>query len=71
MIREQITVQEPFGGVEIVRELRALHERSRELWSGFSTTEFFFPLGDAWSPADNIRHLLKSNRPVLPALSTP
>ena len=70
-VAEPITVQEPFGGAEIVRELRALHDRSRELWSGFSTTEFFFPLGDAWSPADNIRHLLKSNRPVLRALSTP
>ena len=71
MIREAIQVQEPFSGVEIARELRALHDRSRELWSGFSTTEFFFPLGDAWSPADNVRHLLKSNRPVLRALRTP
>jgi hypothetical protein len=66
-----MTVQEPFSAAEIVRELRALHVRSRELWSGFSTTEFFFPLGDAWSPADNVRHLLKSNRPVLRALTTP
>ena len=71
MIQEPITVQEPVGGAEIVRELRALHARSRELWNGFSTTEFFFPLGEAWSPADNVRHLLKSNRPVLRALSTP
>jgi hypothetical protein len=70
-VAEAITVQEPFSGVEIVRELRALHDRSRDLWSEFSTTEFFFPLGDAWSPADNIRHLLKSNRPVLRALRTP
>lgn len=66
-----ITVQEPSSGAEIVRELRALHEKSRELWRGFSTIEFFFPLGDAWSPADNVRHLLKSNRPVLRALTTP
>lgn len=66
-----ITVQEPSSGAEIVRELRALHEKSRELWCGFSTTEFFFPLGEAWSPADNVRHLLKSNRPVLRALRTP
>ena len=68
---EPITIQEPFRGTEIVRELRALHARSRELWNGFSTTEFFFPLGEAWSPADNVRHLLKSNRPVLRALTTP
>lgn len=70
-VAQPIAVQEPFGGDQIVRELRALHARSRELWNGFSTTEFFFPLGDAWSPADNVRHLLKSNRPVLRALSTP
>lgn len=67
---EPITVQEPFAGAEIVRELRALHARSRDFWNSFSTPEFFFPLGEAWSPADNIRHLLKSNRPVLRALST-
>lgn len=71
MGQESITVQEPSGGAEIVRELRALHARSRDFWSSFSTTEFFRPLGDAWSPADNVRHLLKSNRPVLRALSTP
>lgn len=71
MAQEPITVQEPSGGAEIVRELRALHARSRGFWSSFSTTEFFFPFGDAWSPADNVRHLLKSNRPVLRALSTP
>jgi DinB family protein len=70
-IREPITVQEPFAGAEIVRELRALHARSREFWDGFSITEFFFPLGNAWSPADNVRHLLRSNRPVLRALRTP
>ena len=71
MTQETLTVQEPVQGAEIVRELRALHARSRELWDGFSTTEFFFPQGEAWSPADNVRHLLKSNRPVLRALRTP
>jgi hypothetical protein len=74
MTQEPILVQEPqepSAGAEIVRELRALHARSRDFWSSFSTTEFFHPLGDAWSPADNVRHLLKSNRPVLRALSTP
>jgi hypothetical protein len=68
---ERITVQEPFGGAEIVRELRALHARSRDFWNSLSTPEFFYPLGQAWSPADNVRHLLKTNRPVARALSTP
>lgn len=74
MAQEPMTVQEPqepFGAAEIVRELRALHARSRDFWSSFSTAEFFHPLGDAWSPADNVRHLLKSNRPVLRALGMP
>ena len=68
---ETIEVREPFSGPEIARELRALHARSREFWDGFSNSEFFFPPGNAWSPADNVRHLLKSNRPVLRALTTP
>ena len=67
----EITVQEPYAGAEIARELRALHARGREFWDGFSNSEFFFPLGGAWSPADNVRHLLKSNRPVLRAMRTP
>jgi len=71
MNHEPITIQEPSGRAEIVRELRALHARSRDFWNGFSITEFFFPLGEAWSPADNVRHLLKSNRPVSRALRTP
>lgn len=66
-----ITVQEPSGRDEIVRELRALHGQSRTFWDSFSTAEFFSPFGDAWSPADNVRHLLKSNRPVARALATP
>jgi hypothetical protein len=66
-----ITIQEPFTGMEIARELRTLQGHSRAFWDSFSTAEFFAPLGDAWSPADNVRHLLKTNRPVLQALSTP
>jgi hypothetical protein len=67
----RVTVQEPFGRDEIVRELRAVQNQSREFWDSFSTAEFFAPFGDAWSPADNVRHLLKSNRPVARALGTP
>ncbi len=66
-----ITVQEPSGRDEIVRELRALHEKSRTFWGDFSTPAFFAPLGEAWSPADNVRHLLKSNRPVARAFAMP
>ncbi|HWM93007.1 MAG TPA: DinB family protein [Thermoanaerobaculia bacterium] len=68
---ERIAIQEPSGGADIVRELRALHAQSRDFWNSFSTPDFFSPLGDAWSPADNVRHLLKSNRPVARALGMP
>lgn len=71
MTQEPIAVEEPFRGAEIARELRALQARCRDFWGSFPTPEFFRPLGDAWSPADNVRHLLKSNRPVLRALRTP
>ncbi|HWW62957.1 MAG TPA: DinB family protein [Thermoanaerobaculia bacterium] len=40
-------------------------------WSSFTTPEFFAKLGDAWSPADNVRHLVKSIRPVVKALRQP
>ena len=68
---QRITVQEPYGRDEIVRELRSVQSQSRQFWDSFSTAEFFTPFGDAWSPADNVRHLLKSNRPVARALATP
>lgn len=62
-------VHEPFSKPELLRELRSLHEQGTAFWDSFSTLEFFAPLGDAWSPADNVRHLIKSNRPVVRALS--
>lgn len=62
---------EPQSKGEILRELRALHERSTGFWERFSTADFYAPLGDAWSPADNVRHLLKSCRPVARALRVP
>lgn len=56
---------------EIVHELRALHERSTPYWNAFSTADFLAPLGEAWSPADNVRHLNKSIRAVTRGLRVP
>jgi hypothetical protein len=64
-------VEEPSSKRELLRELRALHESSTEFWDSFPASDFFAPLGDAWSPADNVRHLIKSNRPVARALRLP
>ncbi|HVF61097.1 MAG TPA: DinB family protein [Thermoanaerobaculia bacterium] len=63
-------MNDPFTKEELLDELRSLHEQSTAFWESFPTAEFFVSLGEAWSPADNVRHLLKSNRPVARALGT-
>jgi hypothetical protein len=64
-------IREPATGAEIARDLAAVREWSGAFWRRFDVAAFFAPLGDAWSPADNVRHLLKSNRPVAQALRVP
>jgi DinB family protein len=64
-------VNEPASRLEILRELRSLHQQSTVFWERFDTARFFAPLGEAWSPADNVRHLIKSCRPVAGALRVP
>jgi hypothetical protein len=64
-------LSEPFSRSEILRDLTTVHDWSTEFWQSFDCAEFFAPLGDAWSPADNVRHLIKSNRPVAQALKVP
>jgi hypothetical protein len=65
------TVGDPASKAELLGELRSLHARSTEFWARFGADEFYAPLGDAWSPADNVRHLIKSNRPVAMGLELP
>ena len=64
-------LSEPFTKAEVLRDLTAVHDWSAEFWQSFDRAEFFASLGDAWSPADNVRHLIKSNRPVAQALKIP
>jgi hypothetical protein len=64
-------LSEPFTKPEILRDLNTMHDWSAEYWQSFDRADFFAPQGDAWSPADNVRHLIKSNRPVAQALKIP
>jgi len=64
-------ISEPFSKTEILRDLDAVRDWSLDFWRRFETSEFFTPIGDAWSPADNVRHLVKSNRPVAKAMGLP
>lgn len=58
-------------GPEIQSALTALHLESAAYWNAFDTRRFLAPLGDAWSPADNVRHLTKSMRGVTQGLRLP
>ncbi len=62
---------DPFSAAEIAAALRAVHTESLAYWSAMSDAEFLSPIGDAWSPADNVRHLTKSMRAVAQGLRTP
>lgn len=64
-------LDDPFTREELLGALAAVRDAGRELWLGFDAPAFFAPLGEAWSPADNVRHLIKSNRPVARALAVP
>ena len=56
---------------DILRKLDALESESAAYWSAFDAPAFFAKTGDAWSPAENVRHLVKSIRPVTKALKMP
>lgn len=62
---------EPRTRDDIVRALKWVHRESRAYWMDFVPDAFLAPLGDAWSPADNVRHLTRSIRPVAMALKIP
>lgn len=66
-----VPLSEPFTKSDILRDLGVVHAWSTDFWQSFDRAELFAPLGDAWSPADNVRHLIKSNRPVAQALKIP
>jgi hypothetical protein len=65
------TIVPPATRDQIVDAFERLHADSNEYWNGFTTPVFFQKLGTAWSPADNVRHLIKSTRPVAKAMTVP
>jgi hypothetical protein len=56
---------------DILRRLDAVQSESAAYWGAFDATTFFAKIGEAWSPAENVRHLVKSIRPVTKALGMP
>ncbi|HEX6098943.1 MAG TPA: DinB family protein [Thermoanaerobaculia bacterium] len=56
---------------DILRRLDEVQGESAAYWGAFDAPAFFAKLGEAWSPAENVRHLVKSIRPVTKALGMP
>ena len=59
------------GRADIVRQLEAVHELAVSYWGQYDDDQFFAPLGVAWSPAEQVRHLTRSMTPLLPVLRLP
>lgn len=56
---------------DILHKLDTIQNESNAYWGAFDAPTFFAKLGEAWSPAENVRHLVKSIRPVTKALGMP
>ena len=61
----------PRSGAEIVTELLRLHEECEAYLKTLPLDAFVQPQGEKWSPAEHVRHLSKSVRPVAMALGLP
>lgn len=62
--------ESPYTRDDILEAFRR-QEAANAYWSAFDTASFFRPIGRSWSPSDTVRHLSKSTRPVVKALTTP
>ena len=68
---QHIVKRAPYTGEEICATLELVHGKSKRFWDAFNTNAFLSPIGDAWSPADNVRHLTKTMRAVTLGLQIP
>jgi hypothetical protein len=64
-------IDPPYTGAEILAALRAHRAEAESFFSDLPLDEFHAAQGDRWSPADHLRHLTKSVRPVANALRLP
>ena len=66
-----IDPSEPRTAAELNTALAGLLARAQHFLQGFPDPQFFAPQGQAWSPAEHVRHLRKSTAPVARALVLP
>ena len=66
-----IDPSEPRTAAELNTALAGLLARAQHFLQVFPDAQFFAPQGQAWSPAEHVRHLRKSTAPVARALGLP
>lgn len=64
-------IGEPYGGAELVASFGKVGAEGSAYLATIPAPEFFEPQGAAWSPAEHVRHLAKSARPVARAMRLP
>lgn len=67
----QLSAVEPANREQLLAELALVHQQATAFWDSLADDYFFAPHGAQWSPADNVRHLIKSSAPVALALRLP
>jgi hypothetical protein len=66
-----MSAESPYTLEQVLRAFDQQEIESIAYWSAFDTDGFFRRAGSSWSPADTVRHLTKSMRPVVKALGMP
>lgn len=61
----------PYSKEDLIAAFQSQESENDAYWKAFDTAAFFRPFGSSWSPADTVRHLTKSIRPVAQALRVP
>lgn len=56
---------------ELVAALKDSNQRAEEWFSAMPTKDFFTRHGAAWSPSDNVDHLIRAVKPIAKALKLP
>jgi hypothetical protein len=66
-----VSIESPQTQAQIIEAFEQQEVESVRYWSVFDSEAFFRRIGTSWSPAETVRHLTKSTRPVAKALTTP
>jgi hypothetical protein len=66
-----VSFESPQTQPQIIRAFEQQEIESIAYWNSFDTEAFFGRIGSSWSPAETVRHLAKSTRPVVKALAMP